>query len=243
MHDGENKALGVGYKPETDNLQLLTSVNFSKKGGEMRTGLTLCVADVREETPNPLTCCILLSQIARFYDPIGLASPAKQKRVMLVLEAFQEAGKDDQPKDTWDATLSPRLRETARTLFEKYVRLGQVRLERSLMPPGDTGPPTGITSDGSESSYGAVLSGKHSLPQSLEPSHNKNWTVTRRQAQPGLTRYRRQKEKTLRNWSSALVPKIHYIVALVRGAVETWLKVHQTPEPSKRGRGSHYSVW
>ena len=160
LHDGENKALGVGYEPETDKLRLLTSFNFSKKRGKMRTGLNLSMEDVREGTPHPLTRRILLSQIAALYDPIGFASPAKQKGVMLVRESFQEAGEDkvNPSKDTWDAPLSPKLQEAAIMLFEEYVRLGQVRFERSLTPPEAIGPPTGITfSDGSESSYGAVL--------------------------------------------------------------------------------------
>lgn len=84
MKDEENKALGVGYEPETDKLRVLTSVNFSKKRGKMRTGLDLSVEEVREGTPNPLTRHLLLSQIAGFYDPIGLASPAKHKGVMRV---------------------------------------------------------------------------------------------------------------------------------------------------------------
>ncbi|RXN38928.1 gag-pol fusion poly [Labeo rohita] len=158
MHDGDNKALGVGYEPETDKLRLLPSINFSKKRGKMRTGFNLSMEDVREGTPNPLTRRMLLSQIAALYDPIGLASPTKQKGVMLVRESFQEAGKNNPSKDTWDAPLSPKLREAAITLFEEYVRLGQVRFERSLTPPGAIGQPVGITfSDGSESSYGAVL--------------------------------------------------------------------------------------
>ncbi|KAJ7998236.1 hypothetical protein DPEC_G00220500 [Dallia pectoralis] len=107
--------------------------------------------DVREGTPNPLTRRILHSQIAALYDPFGLASPAKQKGMMLVRESFQESGKDNPSKDTWDAPLSLKLLEAAITHFEEFVRLGQVKFERGLTP-------TGITfSDGSESSYGAVL--------------------------------------------------------------------------------------
>lgn len=118
----------------------------------MRTGHNLSMEDVREGTPNPLTRRILLSQIAALYDPIGLASPAKQKGVMLVREAFQEAGKCNPSKDTWDAPLSPKLREAAITLFEEYVRLGQVRFERSLMPPGAIG-----LQQGSHSQMGVSL--------------------------------------------------------------------------------------
>jgi len=158
MLDEESKALGVGYEPETDKLRIMMSINFSKKRGKMRTGLDLREDEVRSNTPNPLTRRVLLSQIAAFYDPIGLATPAKQKGAMLVRESYQEAGKDNTTKDTWDDPLSPRLREASIRLFEEYVRLGHIRFERSLTPPGAVGRPVGVTfSDGSEASYGAVL--------------------------------------------------------------------------------------
>lgn len=158
MRDEDNKALGLGYEPSSDKLCVLTSVNFSRRRGKMRTGLDLRAEEIRSSTPNPLTRRMLLSQIAGFYDPIGLASPAKQQGVMLIRESFQEAGRDRSTKDTWDDPLSPRLREAAITLFEQYVRLGQVKFDRSLTPHGAIGRPLGITfSDGSEASYGAVL--------------------------------------------------------------------------------------
>lgn len=158
MQDEESKALGVGYEPEADKLRIMMSINFSKKRGKMRTGLDLREDEVRSNTPNPLTRRVLLSQIAAFYDPIGLATPAKQKGVMLVRESYQEAGKDNKTKDTWDDPLSPKLREASIRLFEEYVRLGHVRFERSLTPPEARGRPVGVTfSDGSEASYGAVL--------------------------------------------------------------------------------------
>ncbi|KAF1394915.1 hypothetical protein PFLUV_G00006080 [Perca fluviatilis] len=77
MRDEENKALGLGYEPGSDKLRVLTSVNFSKRRGKMRTGLDLRENEIRGSTPDPLTRRMLLSQIAGFYDPIGLASPAK----------------------------------------------------------------------------------------------------------------------------------------------------------------------
>lgn len=158
MRDEENKALGLGYELETDKLRLLTSVNFSKRRGKMRIGLDLREEEVRANTPDPLTRRMLLSQIAGFYDPIGLASPVKQKGVILVRKSFQEAGKDRPVKDTWDDPLSPHLREAAITLFEQCVRLGKVRFSRSLTPLGAIGRPMGVTfSDGSEASYGALL--------------------------------------------------------------------------------------
>ncbi|XP_019738325.1 uncharacterized protein LOC109523554 isoform X2 [Hippocampus comes] len=158
LQEEDSKALGVGYEPESDKLRILASINFSKKRGKMRTGLDLREEEVRRSTPEPLSRRLLLGQIASLYDPIGLVTPAKQKGVILVRESFQEARKDRPVKDTWDDPLSPRLREAAVTLFEEYVRLGQIRFDRSLTPSEVLGSPVGITfSDGSEASYGAVL--------------------------------------------------------------------------------------
>lgn len=101
---------------------------------------------------------VSISYSTSLHDPIGLATPAKQKGVMLVRESYQEVGKNNLTKDTWDDPLSTKLWEASIRLFEEYVRLGHVRFERSLMPPGAIGHPVGITfSDRSEASYGAVL--------------------------------------------------------------------------------------
>lgn len=73
-------------------------------------------------------------------------------------EAYQEASISNPVKDTWDDPLSPKLREASIRLLEEYVRLAQIRFDRSLTPTGAIGHPMGVTfSDGSEASYGVVL--------------------------------------------------------------------------------------
>lgn len=57
----------------------------------MRTGLDLKEDEIRSSTPDPLTQHMFLSQTVGFYDPIGLASPAKQKGMMLIRDSYQEA--------------------------------------------------------------------------------------------------------------------------------------------------------
>ncbi|KAJ8415853.1 hypothetical protein AAFF_G00404100 [Aldrovandia affinis] len=79
LEDEDNKALGIGYLMDSDQLYMMTSVNFSKRKGRMRTGLNLKIEEVRENTPKGLSRRELLSQVAALYDPIGLVSPAKQK--------------------------------------------------------------------------------------------------------------------------------------------------------------------
>lgn len=158
MKDGDNKALGIGYISEEDKLYMMTSVNFSRRRGKMRTGQDLSMKEVRANTPEPLTRRELLSQVAGLYDPIGLVSPIKQKGAILVRKAFQESGGGIMAQSTWDKALTKDLREDAIKLFEEYAQLGQVKFHRSLTPPDWKGDPWAITfSDGSDKSYGAVL--------------------------------------------------------------------------------------
>lgn len=146
----DNKALGVGYLVQEDKLFVMVSINISRRKKKMRTETDLTEEEVDVKTPN------LLSQVAGMYDPIGLATPVKQKGVILVRRAFQEAVK--LTKDTKDEPLSDELRGKAMELFKEYIRLGRIRFHRSLTPSSWIGKPWGITfSDGSCESYGAVL--------------------------------------------------------------------------------------
>ncbi|XP_067280641.1 uncharacterized protein [Pseudorasbora parva] len=157
LREGDNRALGVGYLVEADKLYLMTSINFSKRKKKMRISQNLVGQEGRSKTPNPLTRRQLLSQVASLYDPIGLATPAKQKGAILVRKAFQETGGKTLTRDTWDTPLSEKLREEAIHLFEEYTRLNQITFHRSLTPVKRIGEPWGITfSDGSDQSYGAV---------------------------------------------------------------------------------------
>lgn len=156
LREEDNKALGVGYLVQEDRLFVMVSINFSSRKKKMRTEIDLTEKEVEIKTPNPLTRRVLLSQIAGLYDPIGLVTPVKQKGVILVRRAFQEAGK--LTKDTWDEPLSDELRKRAIELFKEYARLSSIKFYRSLTPSGWKGRPWGITfSDGSCESYGAVL--------------------------------------------------------------------------------------
>lgn len=169
MREGDNKALGIGYQVDEDQLYMLTAVNFSKRKKKMRVGKDLLEEEVRSETPNPLTRRALLSQVAALYDPIGLVAPVKQKGAILVRKAFQEGGGGKLTQETWDQPLSESLREEAIQLFEEYAQLGQVKFHRSLTPPDWKGTPWAITfSDGSDKTYGAVMYLRWETSQGVE---------------------------------------------------------------------------
>ncbi|RXN14669.1 gag-pol fusion poly [Labeo rohita] len=159
LKDEDNKALGLGYTVEDDKFHIMVRINFSKRKKKMRLGQDLLLGQVRAQTPEPLTQRELLSQVSGLYDPIGLATPLKQRGAILVRRAFQEAKpKGSTNKETWDLALSDKLREDAIDLFEDYVRLSKVKFARALTPVGISAEPIAITfSDGSEHAYGAVL--------------------------------------------------------------------------------------
>ncbi|XP_054611256.1 uncharacterized protein LOC129169152 [Dunckerocampus dactyliophorus] len=169
LSEENNKALGLGYDPESDKLHLMVAVNFSKKKRKMRLEENLSREEVRARAPDPLTRRELLSQVSGLYDPLGLATPVKQKGAILVRRAFQEAKVNYSPAvDTWDAPLSEGLREDAICLLEDYAELSQVRFIRALTPPDPCTKPCGITfSDGSERSYGAVLYLRWQVPEDV----------------------------------------------------------------------------
>ncbi|KAI7800929.1 gag-pol fusion polyprotein, partial [Triplophysa rosa] len=147
MEECDNKALG------------LYAIQFSKRKRKMRLGQNLSQEKISAQTPIPLTRKELLSQVSGVYDPVGIVTPAKQKRAILVQRAFQEAKKGRVPvNETWDTALSDDLREEAIRLFEEYVQLGKVTFTRALTRQNSNKEPCAITfSDGSENACGAVM--------------------------------------------------------------------------------------
>ncbi|XP_052429387.1 uncharacterized protein LOC127970733 [Carassius gibelio] len=169
LGEGDDKALGVGYLAEEYRMYIMTSVNFSKRKKKVRIGQDLLEEEVRLRTPNPLTRRYLLSQVAGLYDPLGLVTPAKQKGTILVRKAFQEAGSGCLTRHSWDTALSEGIRGEAIDLFEEYVQLQKVKFQRSLTPPNWKGKSWAVTfSDGSDKTYGAVLSLRWNTSQGVD---------------------------------------------------------------------------
>lgn len=104
----------------------MTAINISEEN--MQLGPNLIQNEDSASTPNPLTRRELLSQVSGLYDPVGLATPVKQKGAILVRKAFQEAKENKgSVKETWDTALSEGLRKDAISLFEEYVQLSFIR--------------------------------------------------------------------------------------------------------------------
>lgn len=155
----DNKALGLGYDSENDKLHIMATVNFSKKNWKMRLGENLSKEEVRAQAPNPLTRRELQRQVSGLHDPLGLVTPVKLRRAILVRRAFQEVKMGHSPSEnTWDMPLSEGLQEDVICLLEDYAEISKLKFNRALTPLGSSAEFYGITfSDGSEHSYGAVL--------------------------------------------------------------------------------------
>ncbi|KAJ8285934.1 hypothetical protein GJAV_G00032640 [Gymnothorax javanicus] len=89
LKEEDNKVLGLGYSLEDDKLHVMVGINFSKRKRKMRLRQDLQLEQVRAQAPDPLTRRELLSQVSGLYDPIGLATPVKQKGTILVGEHFR----------------------------------------------------------------------------------------------------------------------------------------------------------
>lgn len=100
----------------------------------MRTEIDLTDEEVEVKTPNPLTR-VLLSQIAGLYDPIGLATPVKQKGVILVRRAFQEAGKLTKESYSFQTFFVNRIREIQKAgpVTDWWWILGEVNIADLVM--------------------------------------------------------------------------------------------------------------
>jgi transposase InsO family protein len=129
--DGEPgvKTLGVSWKPNTD------TINF----------------DVKLNEKEPYTKRVILSNISRIFDPLGLASVVTIKARI----ALQEIWK--MKKFEWDDLLPKEMQLTWRKLFTEIEDLKTVQFPRCLQPPSAFGfPELHIFADASILAYGAA---------------------------------------------------------------------------------------
>ena len=119
---------------------------------KVKIDLTKFMPDVETQDPQiklKLTKRIVLSQIARVFDPIGFAA-AFLIRPKIGMQRLWQQGLD------WDEDLPPEAQEEWIRLFEEMEGLNDVTFETSLTPDGAVGSPTlCIFSDASEDAFGA----------------------------------------------------------------------------------------
>ena len=96
--------LGVSWKPMEDTITFKASLNFSRKKQGAHTGPDLKYSDIPHSIPLPLTKRMVLSQVMKIYDPLGLLCPFTLYGKIYLRETWAL-------KLGWDVALPDNLRE------------------------------------------------------------------------------------------------------------------------------------
>ena len=164
MHDGltagvkltdnsEGTVLGMTWKPKEDvfmfRVDTKTHINTKTVTNNMYTKNEI------NEISQILTRRIVLSQVSRIYDPLGLLVPFTLKGKFMMREICipHEAGNSS--KSHWDNQLPTELCEKCVKFFLELPKLRNIEFKRCLKPFSAIGNPMFIIfCDGSQQSYG-----------------------------------------------------------------------------------------
>jgi hypothetical protein len=142
------RVLGLGWIPKNDSIIYEVTLNFSRKKRGVRTGPNLVEADLPNALPNFLTRRVVLEQVMKIYDPLGLISPFTLVAKIYLRETWAR-------KLGWDDPLPTDLCSKWSHFFTSLFKLQHLCLERCLRPSEAIGLPwLIILSDGSDLAYG-----------------------------------------------------------------------------------------
>ena len=135
----EEKVLGITWNNQSDTLSF--KVNFE---------LIDQITEAKQRKPEiKLTKRVLLSQVARIYDPVGFAA-AFLIRAKMEMQALWQAGVD------WDEEAPPTVRSKWIELFKEIKELNKITFPRSLCCENTTEQPMlCVFSDASQDAFGA----------------------------------------------------------------------------------------
>ena len=140
--------LGVSWKPMEDTITFKPSLNFSRKKQGAHTGPDLKFSDIPHSIPLPLTKRMVLSQVMKIYDPLGLLCPFTLYGKIYLRETWAL-------KLGWDVALPEILREKWIRFFRLLFDIEKIIYPRCIKPNDAVGDPwLLILSDGSDTAYG-----------------------------------------------------------------------------------------
>ena len=146
--DGNLRVLGLGWRPEEDVIVFQVALNFSRKRRGVHIEPDLSKEDLLGCLPSVLTRRIVLEQVMRMYDPLGLVCPFTLWAKIYLRETWMK-------KLGWDDQLPDDMRDKWMNFFTLAFELEQLKLKRSLHPGDAVGRPwLIILSDGSDLAYG-----------------------------------------------------------------------------------------
>ncbi|XP_067936851.1 uncharacterized protein [Watersipora subatra] len=150
--NGENMetthVLGVEWSQSQDEIRFTPRLNFSTKRRGKHSGPDIRPKDIPVTLEPPLTKRIVLCQIMRLYDPLGILSPFIIVGKIYLRETW-DLGLG------WDDPLPPRMKQKWVEFLLQMGDLEQMKYDRCLMPLKAKGKPTLIIlCDASDKAYG-----------------------------------------------------------------------------------------
>ncbi len=146
----EERTLGVLWAPKDDKIKFRITLTFKQKGSP---DIHVTTAEELNELISDLICKrILLSNIHRIFDPMGLLIPVLLESKVLMRELWSRKGVG------WDDKLPPDLLQRWLSFLSALLSLGNIVFSRSLWPEEEVVglPILVIFSDGSTLAFGAV---------------------------------------------------------------------------------------
>lgn len=152
QNSSTEKVLGVIWSTDKDQFRFKVGIDLT---------LTKAKGRIKENpTTGEITKRIILSQINRVYDPLGLAAPVTVRAKILMRQLWAT-----EKKLGWDDPVPEKQRINWLEFFQDLRNMDQVIFPRCLKPSGALGLPTLIIfSDGSDNAYGACAYIRWTLP-------------------------------------------------------------------------------
>ena len=142
------RVLGVVWHPKEDEISISSNLNFSSKKRGKHTEENLTAEKIPAAIPLKLTRRIVLEQVMKVYDPLGLVSPFTLQAKCMLRDTWTLGLK-------WDEPIPDELRTNWVSYFEQLIHLPDMTFKRYLKPSNAIGQPLlVIFSDGSEIAYG-----------------------------------------------------------------------------------------
>ena len=144
------RVLGIGWRPQEDTIVYKVALNFSSKKRGVHTEPDLTKLQVPREIPLQLTRRMVLMQVQKLYDPLGLMTPFTLQAKLLLRLTWAL-------KLNWDEPIPDILVQKWMRYFTLLFGIEEFQYPRSLKPDDAEGDPyLIILSDGSDWFYGFV---------------------------------------------------------------------------------------
>lgn len=148
--EGVTQVLGLGWNPEKDLMICQASLNFSPKKQGVHISPDLKAEEVPQCIPKKLSKRMVLAQVMRLFDPLGLVTPFIIQGRILLRRAWEL-------KLGWDDSLPTYLQAMWLTFLTTLYEINDLHYPRVLKPVDSIGSPSLIIfSDASDLAYGAA---------------------------------------------------------------------------------------